>query len=107
MSLQAANTAPQHLVLYFRHDIRDIVPYCEFIEEIRPILEKAQLGEYLGDDMAIDGGDAEATFVGPDVNALYEFLLSRLAKLDFLHGAKVKLVFGPVDTDCESEERVL
>jgi hypothetical protein len=107
MSPQSSASTIQHLVLYFEHDIRDIIPYSEFIQEIRPILEKADLGEYLWDDMAIDGGDAEATFSAPDATALYEFLLPRLSKLKFLRGAKVRLIFGPIDGDAAYEERVL
>ncbi len=49
----------EHLAIYFKHDIRDIIPYSKFIMKIRPALEQSGVGEYLGDDMAIDGGDAE------------------------------------------------
>lgn len=97
----------QHLILYFEHDIRDIIPYSHFIQEIRGVLADATLGEYLGDDMAIDGGDAEAIFASPDVRALLAFLAPRLRTLHFLHQAKVKLVFGPLESNSEFEEFVL
>jgi hypothetical protein len=70
-------------------------------------LEKANLGEYLGDDMSIDGGDAEGTFAGPDARALYKFLHPEFAKLTFLRGGKVTLVFGPISSDSESEEHAI
>lgn len=97
----------EHLILHFGHGIQDIIPYSEFIQTIRPLLAQGQLGEYLGDDMAIDGGDAEAIFAGKDARALYVFLTPYLRKLRFLQGAQVRLIFGPLDGDSEVEEFVL
>jgi hypothetical protein len=107
MSPNSTDTVAQHLVLYFKHGIQDIIPYSDFIQAIRPILERANLGEYLGDDMAIDGGDAEGIFAGPDARELHKFLLPEFAKLDFLRGGKVTLVFGPIDGEGEREEHVI
>jgi hypothetical protein len=97
----------EHLVIHFWHDIRDITPYCEFVEGIRPALERDALGEYLGDDMAIDGGDAEAVFACASARRLFEFLRERLVELPFMHGAKVTLIFGEIDTSAPQEEYFL
>jgi len=84
----------EHLILYFKHDIRAIIPYTDFIFKVRSEIIEKQLGEYLGDDMAIDGGDAEGIFSCPDSRALFNFIKDDLSKLEFMQGAKVTFVFG-------------
>jgi hypothetical protein len=97
----------EHLVLLFRHNIRDVIPYCQFIERVKPQLNEKQLGEYIGDDMAIDGGDAEAVFASSNVRALYEFLAPQLRQLPFMREAQVKLIFGPLEGDAAQQDHVL
>lgn len=89
----------QHLVLYFTHTIRDISPWCTFIESLRPQLANSGIGQFDSDDMAIDGGDCEAVFQGVDAEALFAFLLPHFQSLAFLQKptTKVKLVFGALD----------
>ena len=97
----------EHLVLLFRHDIRDVIPYCQFVAQVKPQLTEKQLGEYIGDDMAIDGGDAEAVFASRDVRALYEFLAPQLRQLPFMREAEIKLIFGPLEGDTAQQDLAL
>lgn len=92
----------QHLIINFTHQIQDVIPFCQFIEGIRPVLSEAKIGHYVGDDMAIDGGDAEAIFSGADARSLLSFLEPHLRKLPFLRNAQVTLVFGALDSGAES-----
>jgi hypothetical protein len=94
----------EHLVIYFEHGIQDIIPYSEFIMRIRPSLAEGDMGEYLGDDMAIDGGDAEGVFRCRNARELFELLRDDLKRLPFMDGAKVTLVFGEVESDAPREE---
>lgn len=88
----------QHVVLYFRHDIRDIIPFHDAVGQLRRLVSDTEIGEYLGDDMAIDGGDAEAVFSGADADLLYQTISPVLKELPFLQGAKVTLVYGPLNS---------
>jgi len=99
----------QHLILYFRHDVRDLIPWCEFIETLRPELAQSGAGEFESDDMAIDGGDCEAIFRGPDVEALFEILRPQFQNLPFLRKptTKVELVFGELGSSAETTVVVL
>ncbi|OHX21402.1 hypothetical protein [Chromobacterium sphagni] len=94
----------EHVIINFKHGIRDIIPYSEFIDKLRPILERNGAGEYLGDDMAIDGGDAEAVFSCHSAQTLYGIILGDLELLPFMRGAKVTFVFGALDLDVPQEE---
>lgn len=93
----------EHLIIYFKHGIRDVRPYMQFIEEQRGKLAVNELGEYLGDDMAIDGGDAEAVFAARDARLLFGFLKQDLAKLNFMKGARVTLIHGELGTGADEE----
>lgn len=94
----------EHLTIYFTHDIRDILPYSDFIAKVRPAIEASGVGEYLGDDMAIDGGDAQGVFACRSARALFEFIRPQLSQLAFMKGAKVTFVFGALDSDADREE---
>ncbi|NWE19815.1 hypothetical protein [Pseudomonas sp. P7548] len=89
----------QHLILYFTHTIRDISPWCTFIENLQPQLASSGVGRFDSDDMAIDGGDCEAVFQGPDAKALFAFILAHIQGLAFLQKptTRVELVFGALD----------
>lgn len=94
----------EHLVIYFKHGIRDIIPYSDFISKCRIAMAACGVGEYLGDDMAVDGGDAEGVFAGPSSKKLFEFITQDLCALPFMKGAKVTLVFGDLDEGSPKEE---
>lgn len=94
----------EHLVIYFSHGIRDIILYSDFISKYRSAIAACGIGEYLGDDMAIDGGDAEGVFAGPSSKKLFEFIKQDLCALRFMKGAKVTLVFGDLDEGSPQEE---
>ncbi|MBT2326937.1 hypothetical protein J7E62_32070 [Variovorax paradoxus] len=90
----------QHLVVFFDHRLHDLVPWCEFIRELGPLLAESETGEFIGDDMAIDGGDCEAVFKGPDAKALLDFLLPRLQSLPFPNNpsTRIELVYGELES---------
>ncbi|SEQ12807.1 hypothetical protein SAMN03080615_00550 [Amphritea atlantica] len=88
----------EHLTIYFKHGLRDIIPYHNYIKLAKEEIVRAGLGEYLGDDMAIDGGDAEAVFSCENSIELFEYLKTGLVALPFMRGAKITLTFGELET---------
>jgi hypothetical protein len=94
----------EHRVIYFKHGIRDIIPYSKFIEKVRPVLKENGIGEYIGDDMAIDGGDAEGVFSCWSARALFEFIRDDLDNLSFMRGARVTFILGELDSGVAHEE---
>lgn len=48
--------------------------------------------------MAIDGRDAEAVLRGPSADSLFETIFPVLKESTFMHGAKVRLVYGSIDS---------
>mgnify|MGYP001546098107 CR=1 FL=1 len=93
----------EHIVVKFNHGIRDVIPYCDFVQEIKAKLQNKGIGEYIGDDMDIDGGDAESTFSCNSAEDLFEFIRHDLGQLPFMSGAKVCFYFGEIDS-CTSKK---
>lgn len=95
----------QHVVVYFEHGIQDLIPWCELIQRLKPELAGNGTGEFVGDDMAIDGGDCEAVFCGVDADALFKFLRPHLVSLSFLNTAttRVELVYGELESSAEAK----
>ena len=97
----------EHLVIEFKHDIKDLIPYCKFIERIKNDLLTKNIEKYLGDDMAIDGGDAEAIFSCQNAKLFFEKIKSELVAQSFMSGAKVSLVFGELESNAKIEVHFL
>lgn len=92
----------QHLIVAFKHDLKDVILYCEFVEKLKPVLREQGVGGYLEDDMAIDGGDAEAIFECPDARTLLQLISPLLKNLPFMSDATITLVFGELDGAAET-----
>lgn len=91
----------QYLIFEFNYQIEDVIPFCEFIQKLKPKLQIHGIGSYLCDDMAIDGGNAEATFECRDAKKLFEFVAPLFKQLTFMSNAKATLVFGPLESGSE------
>ena len=78
-----------------------IAPYETAAGElrIRQLLAETGTGEYVEDDIAIDGGDAEAIMRGPSADGLYQTISPVLRGLKFMHGARITLVYGSLNAD--------
>ena len=94
----------EHFAIYFQHGIRGVIPYSEFIVRTRDAMAERGIGVYLGDDMAIDGSDAEGIFSGTSAEAIFEFIREDLSSLTFMKGAKVTLIFGELDAGSRREQ---
>ena len=59
--------------------------------------------------MAIDGGDCEAVFRGPDADALFSFLRPHFVSLPFLNktSTRIELVYGEIDSTAATKSRSL
>ncbi len=95
----------QHVIIDFKHKIQDLIPWSEFIQRLRAELNTNGIGEFIGDDMAIDGGDCEAVFCGADADALWEYLWPQLLPLSFINAAttRINLVYGALESSARTK----
>ena len=93
----------QHLVLYFRHETQDIIPYSTAVKRIRQLLAETGVGEYVEDDMSIDGGDPEAIMQGPSADTIFATISPVLKELKLLRSAKITLAYGPLSAGAKEK----
>lgn len=89
-------TAPEHAVIvHFRYGSKDLQPLFKLEEQLRTVIAKAGVGEYDGNEVAVDGSNGYLYMYGPDADRLFETVKPILESASFMRGAKVKKRYGP------------
>ncbi|MFD1062045.1 hypothetical protein ACFQ1Q_02205 [Winogradskyella litorisediminis] len=85
----------QAVIIHFKYEIEGMQKIYELRDKLKDIIEKNNLGEYDGHEIATDFSDGFLYMYGPNAESLFNGIKSTLEKTDFLSGAKAKLRFGP------------
>lgn len=64
-------------------------------DQLESVIEKNQLGEYDGHELATDYSDGFLYMYGPNAETLFKGIKETLEKTNFMKGAIAKLRFGP------------
>ena len=83
------------VIIYFNNGIKGMDEIYELSDELRTIIEKNNLGEFDGHEVAIDNSDGSLYMYGPNAELLFKGIKSTLEKTRFLNGAEAVLRFGP------------
>ncbi len=83
------------VIIHFNYGIEGMEKIYELRDKLDSIIEKNNLGEYDGHEIATDFSDGFIYMYGPNAESLFKGIKSTLEKTDFLNGAKAKLRFGP------------
>lgn len=94
--------AMQSILIRFKYRGDDFEPLYELEQALGEALDEADVGEYEGHEMAIDGKRGEMTMVGPDATAMWEVIEPVLAEARFMRGADAELRLGEGE-DAETE----
>jgi len=87
---------PEHAVIvYFVYKKDNLEPLHKLEDELEQVFAKNKVGEYDGNEMAINLNDGILFFYGPNAESLYKAIKPTLLTRDFMKGAKAKLRFGP------------
>lgn len=95
----------QAVIVTFRYGLPDLAPLRDVEEQLKIALADGDVGEYDGDEMAVDLSDGSLYLYGPDADRLFAAIRSILEAAPFMWGASVKLRYGP-PTDGVREETV-
>ena len=63
--------------------------------KLQRAISAAQVGDYDGDEIAVDGSDGYLYMYGPDADPLFDVVRPILRSTPFMHGATVKRRYGP------------
>ncbi|WP_047414196.1 hypothetical protein [Cellulophaga sp. Hel_I_12] len=83
------------VIIHFNYGIEGMEKIYELRDKLKNIIEKNNLGDYDGHEIATDYSDGFLYMYGPNAETLFNGIKSTLEKTDFLNGAKAKLRFGP------------
>jgi hypothetical protein len=83
------------VIIHFNYGIEGMEKIYELREKLTDIIDKNNLGEYDGHEIATDYGDGFLYMYGPNAETLFNGIKKTLEKTDFLNGATAKLRFGP------------
>jgi hypothetical protein len=96
---------PEHAVIvhFVGYGSTDLSRLFALEERLEVAIEKANVGEYDGNEIATDGSDGYLYMYGPNADTLFNVVRPILESTDFMKGAKVTLRYGPPGGGAEKE----
>lgn len=91
-----AEQAPRHsLIVEFAQQGVDLEALFALEERLARAIAEEQVGEYDGNEIAVDGGTSSLFMVGPDANALFAVVEPILRSSAIMRGATIRVRYGP------------
>lgn len=82
----------------------DLEPLFTLEAQLESAITAAQVGEYDGNEVAVDGSDGTLYMYGPDADKLFTAIRPVLETCSFMKGAVVTLRFGPPEDGVAERE---
>ena len=99
---------PQHAVIInFNYYLPDLDPLFALEEKLEAAIEEAGTGEFDGNEVAVDGGDARLYMYGPDADKLFASVEPVLKTSALMKGANATLRYGPAADDVREVVRTI
>lgn len=87
----------QAVIIDFNYGIQGLDSLFTLEDELEGVINEKQLGEYDGNEVALDYSDGKLFIYGPDAKKLFDGIKPILDKTSFMKGARVRLRFGPAE----------
>ena len=101
-------TEPEHAVIvHFSYGSTDLSALFDLEEKIEAAIEKAEAGEFDGNEVATDGSDGYLYMYGPNADTLFGAIEPVLKDSEFMKGAKVKLRYGPPEDGVPETTKII
>jgi hypothetical protein len=91
-----AQKAPEHAVIvHFTYGSTNLERLFELERRLKDAISATGVGEYDGNEVAVDGSDGYLYMYGPDADKLFKVIRPILEKTSFMRGAEVRKRYGP------------
>jgi hypothetical protein len=86
----------EHAVIaHFKYAAHGLDALFEVEDQLEAAINAAGVGEFDGNEIAVDGSDGSLYMYGPDAEALFAVVYPILARAACLRSVRVTLRFGP------------
>ena len=92
------------VVVHFTYGSTDLSRLFALEDRLEAALTEAKVGEYDGNEVAVDGSDGYLYMYGPNADALFKVVRPILEATDFMRGASVTLRYGPPEKGVKETE---
>ncbi len=100
---EGMSVADHAVIVRFDYGSPDWRPFFEFEEVLETAVEESGLGEYDGNELAVDGSDGTLYMYGSDADVLFQLVRPYLENTALLKNITVTLRYGPVDDPTAKE----
>ena len=98
----------QHAVIaYFDYAADSLGPLSAIEEQLESAINAAGVGEFDGNEIAVDLSDGSLYMYGPDAEDLFAVVRPILAGAECLRNTRVTLRFGPPEDDTPERVEIL
>ena len=99
MSLGPAFGAEEAVIVHFSYGSTDLSRLFALEDKLTEAIERANAGEFDGDEIAVDGSDGVLFMYGPSADKLLKVIKPILETIGFMNGAVVTRRYGSADSD--------
>jgi hypothetical protein len=85
----------QAVIIHFQYGLNDLAQLFALEEKLEATITSARVGEFDGNEIAVDLHDAYFFMYGPDAEKIFQVILPVIQSASFMNGASVKLRYGP------------
>jgi hypothetical protein len=95
------------VIVAFGYGSTDLSPLFSLESQLTDAIGAASVGEFDGNEVAADGSDGVLYMYGPDADQLFAVVRPVLESVQFMHGARAKLRYGPPQDGVREQTIVL
>lgn len=103
---EGGSVAEHAVIVRFGYGSPDWSAFFEFEKVLETAVDQSGLGEYDGNELAVDGSDGTLYMYGPDADVLFQLVRPYLEGTALLKNIAVTLRYGSVD-DPKAKETVV
>lgn len=95
------------VVVHFAYGSTDLKKLFALEDELEKAILAAKVGEFDGNEVAVDGSNGYLYMYGTNADSLFEVIKPILEKSPFVRGAKAKLRYGPAQVGAHEKVIVI
>jgi hypothetical protein len=97
----------QAVIVHFDYGTTDLGPLSALEDQLIAAISDAGVGEFDGNEVAVDGSDGVLYMYGPDADALFAVVKPVLERAPFMKGARARIRYGPPKDGVRQKKVVL